>query len=362
MKILEMNIKKGIVKVLPESLDDLWHLYNIIYPKDRIYARTTRQVKIEEEYMRPQKARRVSVFLGIIVEKVEWDRSLNRLRIHGVIFDVPEKVGGRGSHHTINVVVHKPLTIVKSKLLAHEVERLRRAREAHGLPILIVGVDDEGYCLAEFRQFGVDVLVEEHVRLPSKLEAEGRAGAVRELFRTAGSALKRVWMDLRCPIVVVGVGFLKNGFIRFLGREFPDVAGAVVDVKGVNSSGVAGVHEALRSGVLTRALRHVRVVEESRVVEEVLSRLGRGDGRVAYGVDDVRRACEFGAVELLVLVDGFLRGASDEQRVALEGLMRLVERKGGSVMVVSGEHEAGKKLLGLGGIAALLRFPISSTN
>jgi protein pelota len=42
--------------------------------------------------------------------------------------------------------------------------------------------------------------------------------------------------------------------------------------------------------------------------------------------------------------------------------MREVEQKGGEVVVVSTEHEAGAKLVALGGIAALLRFPASQRN
>ena len=38
--------------------------------------------------------------------------------------------------------------------------------------------------------------------------------------------------------------------------------------------------------------------------------------------------------------------------------MRDVEKRRANVTVVSTEHEAGSKLLALGGIAALLRFPI----
>lgn len=53
-----------------------------------------------------------------------------------------------------------------------------------------------------------------------------------------------------------------------------------------------------------------------------------------------------------------LREASDEERLRLEGLMLGVERKAGSVVIVSTEHEAGVKLLGLGGVVALLRFPL----
>ena len=38
--------------------------------------------------------------------------------------------------------------------------------------------------------------------------------------------------------------------------------------------------------------------------------------------------------------------------------MREVEKRNANVTVISTEHEAGAKLLSLGGIAALLRFPI----
>jgi len=53
-----------------------------------------------------------------------------------------------------------------------------------------------------------------------------------------------------------------------------------------------------------------------------------------------------------------LRETSDEKRLLLEDLMKAVEQKGGKIMVVSTEHEAGVKLTTLGGIAALLRFSI----
>jgi protein pelota len=59
------------------------------------------------------------------------------------------------------------------------------------------------------------------------------------------------------------------------------------------------------------------------------------------------------------LTDVTLREASDEKRLALEDLLKEVEERGGEVTIISAEHEAGAKLLSLGGIAALLRFPLA---
>jgi protein pelota len=53
-----------------------------------------------------------------------------------------------------------------------------------------------------------------------------------------------------------------------------------------------------------------------------------------------------------------LRESSDEKRSELEKIMLEVEKKAGKITVVSTEHEAGDKLEGLGGVAAILRFPV----
>jgi len=359
LKILGKNFKKGIFKVMPKTLDDLWHLYNIIYKGDLVYARTTREIKVDAEYSRPQKGKRVSVFLGIRVEDVVWDRSLNRLRVHGKIHEAPDDIVGRGTHHTLNIAVNRPITIVKDKWLKHQIDRLKRATRYEAPPIIVVSIDSEEYCIAMIRQYGLDVRVEDKARLPGKLEAEKRAKALQRYFRKAFNALREIWHRSRCSIVIIGVGFVKNQFAKYVKSEASDIAQAVVDVKGVNSSGVTGIKEALRSGVLDTTLKHMRIAEEAKIVEEVLARLGKEKSNVTYGLEQVDKADMFGAVETLLMADFTIRDASDEKRLVLEKLMKKVEEKGGKIIVVSVEHEAGQKLLALGGVAALLRFPVN---
>jgi protein pelota len=72
----------------------------------------------------------------------------------------------------------------------------------------------------------------------------------------------------------------------------------------------------------------------------------------------VENAAKMGAIEKLMLADVTLRDTDEQQRLKLEELMREAEKRGANVTVISTEHEAGAKLLALGGIAALLRFPI----
>jgi protein pelota len=361
MKILETNLKKGFVKVVPETMDDLWHLYNVIYKNDEVYAHTTREVKPNEKYARPGRGERVSVFLGVKVERVNWDRLLGRLRVHGTICQAPETVPA-GAHHTLNIALNTAAIIVKKSWAKHHLERLERARKTSEKPVIIVSIDDEGYAVATTAQYGIEEKITERTKLPGKLETEKRTGAVNEYFREALSSLRQVWTVACSPIVIIGVGFVKSDFARFLENEASDIAKSVLDVKSVNNCGVAGIYEALRSGVFLKAMKRMRIAEETEVMEEALKRLGKGEQTIAYGLNEVKEATKMGAVEKLVLADSMLRESSDDQHLLLEEIMKDVERKGGETMIVSTEHEAGTKLISLGGIAAILRFPFQRWN
>ena len=358
MKLLEKNLKKGFVKVIPETFDDLWHLYNVIYKNDEVYAHTSREIKQDERgYARPKRGERVSVFLGIKVEKVTWDRLLGRLRVHGIIWQAPDMVP-TGAHHTINIALNTPVTIVKKEWAKHQIERLEKACITSEKPLIIVSIDDEGYAIATTAQYGVEVKTEENVKLPGKLEAEKREAAIKEYFKRVLNSLRQVWIEKHNPIAIIGVGFVKNHFVKFLRNEAAEIADSVVDVKSVNNGGLAGIYEALRSGVLLKAMKRQRIAEETELVEKILKRLGKSEKTVTYGLEEVKKAVQLGAVEKLVLADIKLRETSDEKRRFLEELMKDVEKKGGEITVISTEHEAGAKLIALGGIAALLRFPI----
>jgi protein pelota len=247
---------------------------------------------------------------------------------------------------------------VKKEWPKHNIERLRNASRTSEKPIIVVAIDDESYVIATTAQYGVETKVEERIKLPGKNEAEKRTAAMSEYFRKTLSSLRQIWALTHRPITIIGVGFVKNDFAKFLQNEASDIAKSVMDVKSVNNSGIVGINEALRSGVLTKTMKQLRVAEETEVVEEVLKRLGKGELNVTYGLEEVEKAEETGAVEKLVLADTVLRDSSDEKRLLMEELMKKVEQKNGSIIVVSTEHEAGAKLLSLSGIAALLRFPI----
>ncbi|MGD6934561.1 MAG: mRNA surveillance protein pelota [Candidatus Bathyarchaeia archaeon] len=356
MKIVEKNLHQGFVKVVPDTPDDLWHLYNVIYKGDEVYAYTSRAIKSDSEASRPKSAERVSAFMGVTVESVGWDRFLGKLRVHGLICHAPDIIP-TGAHHTLALGLNQQFTIVKKQWPKHLLDRLTLASESEK-PLLIVSIDDEGYAIAETKQYGVEMKVEERIRLPGKNEADKRVEGTKAYFRKVLNTLNQFWTQNHNPIVIIGTGFVKNDFAKYLAEEARDMNKSLADIKSVNNGGTAGIYEALRSGVLLKATNQLRVVEETEAMEEVMKRLGKGEGTITYGLTGVEEAVQMGAVEKLIVADTALRDAEEEQRLKLETLMRDVERQNAKVTVISTEHEAGSKLLSLGGLAALLRFPI----
>lgn len=356
MKIIQKDLHQGFVKVVPDSPDDLWHLYNVIYKGDEVYAMSSRAIKSDTETSRPKSAERVSAFMGVKVESVGWDKFLGKLRVHGLICHAPD-IFPTGAHHTLSIALNQPLTIVKNEWPRHLLERLERASETEK-PLLIISIDDEGFAIAETKQYGYETRVEQRIRLPGKQDADKRVEATKGYFHLALDSLKKLWSQDRNPIVIIGAGYVKNDFVTYLNQEDKEVSKSVTDIKSVNNGGTAGIDEALRSGVLLKAAHQLRVVDETETMEEVMKRLGKGEGTVTYGFDAVENAVKLGAVEKLVVADTMIRDADDQQRLRLEELMHEAEKRGSKVTVISTEHEAGSKLLGLGGISALLRFPL----
>lgn len=123
MKIIEERFEKGYVKVIPENFLDLWYLSSLIEPKDRITAKTVRNIFIEREGKK-EKSRKKALVLSIETEKVELEK--NKLKVKGKIVEAPEEVQ-KGSYHTIELEIGKKLLIGKKEWKKEQVEKIEKS-------------------------------------------------------------------------------------------------------------------------------------------------------------------------------------------------------------------------------------------
>ncbi|HEY7587216.1 MAG TPA: mRNA surveillance protein pelota [Thermoplasmata archaeon] len=343
MRVLHRDMKTGEVKLRIENPDDLWHLDNLAQPGDLVRASTYRREESKSDKVRPERMEKIRVTLTLRIEKVEFQAFSDRLRLSGVIVEGPQDLG---KHHTLNVGVDDVLTIFKG-WKPHEVRRVEEAVAASQKPMVtFLSLDDEEALVAHLRQYGVQELAT--IRAPGHGKMFATGDAQKAYFDEIMGTLRTT--NLGEALVLVGPGFTREAFLEHLKARDSSLARRV-HAQGTSQAGIRGIHEALRSGMGAKLFADSRVAFETALVEKVLEAIATNRA-VAYGRAEVAEAVDVGAVDTLVVSDAVVRD------LEVERIMRDVEGQRGSVVLVSRHHEAGAKLEGLGGIAALLRYPI----
>ncbi|MCZ7393866.1 MAG: mRNA surveillance protein pelota, partial [Candidatus Methanoperedens sp.] len=343
----ELRFNEGEISLITESLDDLWHLKYILEPHDIVYAFTKRRIEGATDKLRPEKADKKTIRLGIEVEKVEFHRFSNRLRVHGIIAE-----GGidAGAYHTLNIEEGTNLSIIK-QWKNDQLERLREAELAARRPRVIIATIEEGEaCIGVVRQYGV----EESSSLEQSL-GKGEGNKRNEFFGEFASQLK--WAAEKVEAVILaGPGFTKEDFLDFLKTKEPELAKKIL-LEDTSSIGVSGFQEVLRRGAVDRIMEESRIGREAKLIEELMKEISI-EGKAAYGMEEVRNAQSMGAIETLLITDELLR--TEREGKTIDIFLKDVEHSQGRIVVFSTEFEPGKKLESLGGIAALLRFKVAA--
>jgi protein pelota len=353
LKIIEEDLKKGWVKILVEDEDDLWVLYNLLSPGDIVYGRTSREVKQGEG----GSSRRVSMTLGLRLEKLEFQEFSDRLRVRGIVVDGPEEFGVKGHYHTINLSPGDTLVVFKEKWSASELEALRRS-SVKKRRVMLVNIDHDEACIAVLTEQGVIQLSEAYGRLPGKMYASGYDTLLRnyleEVLKLVSDYASRERVD---ALVVAGPGDLKNT-LADLARS--RVKGLPVYVDSTSIGGCSGLNELLRRDVVKKVVSELSVIR-AREVFEVFKRLVvEQPDRVAYGVDEAYCAALMSAVDKLVVVSELIKSGDDGVRSkVLETLDKAFSSKA-DIWIIPGRADIGVEVGGFGGIIAVLRYPLQT--
>jgi protein pelota len=130
-----------------------------------------------------------------------------------------------------------------------------------------------------------------------------------------------------------------------------------------SSSGhLHSLSEVLKSPEVLAKLDNAKYAKETRFMDNFMTMLRKDDGRAWYGPSEVEKAVEKGAVGqgggVLLINNSLFRSQEIGVRKRWVALVDKVKEEGGDARVLSSDHESGKRLEGLGGIAAILTFPL----
>lgn len=358
----------GFVKVEPIDAEDMWQLYNLLSAGDELTASTIRKVQ-QESSTGSSSTERVRLNLSIKVDTVDFDSSVGSIRVRGRVSQENEHVRV-GAFHTLELEPHRAVTLRKKVWDSGFVERLDFALDAEADADVGAVVMEEG--LGHVLLIGRSLTLTKakvEVNIPRKGANAlfNRESALKSFFEHLYREVTQHfdWDNLKV-VLIASPGFTKDEFYKFALLQ-----AARQDVKGLleNKSKIILCHsssghkhtldEVLKRPELQSRLSKTKAVVEIQLLNEFHNMLKVDDTRATYGPAFVKYASEMGAVDKLLITDTLFRANNVEQRKKFISLTEEVKGSGGSVTIFSTQHVSGEQLVMMGGIAAILRFPLA---
>lgn len=352
MKKISADFRKGFAKIKIENADDLWYLSQIIDKGDLISGKTLRKIKIGGEEDRKQKVTKKPVFIKIKVEKIEFAESQTLLRIAGIIEEGPEDIA-KGEHHTFNIEEGTEIKIEKEKWLNYQIDKLKEAFNQKIVKILLVVFDREEAYFASMKKYGYEILSHIEGNVAKKdMDTIKTSNFYVEIIDQVKEYDSRQKLD---NIILASPAFWKEELSKNLNDENLKKKIVFATCSSVNKS---SFNEVLKRDEVRKVLSQDRITKEINLVEDLMQEISN-DGKSAYGIKDTENAVNSGSTENLLITDKLIQTLRQQDKFeALDNIMKTADSMNAKIHIISSNHDGGKKLDGLGGVGAILRYKL----
>jgi|TARA_Y100000310_G_scaffold340430_1_gene436201 peptide chain release factor subunit 1 len=205
----------------------------------------------------------------------------------------------------------------------------------------------------------IEILQKMTSGIPSKVRAGGQSsqrfhriteGLVKEFYNRIAEQMKKIFFDMPKlkGILVGGPIPTKDEFLdgKHLVTKLREKLIGVVDIGDADESGLKELVKKSQD-----ILANQEIIKEKKLLENFFEKLGENPDIVVYDEKGIRKALEYGAVEILIL-------SKKTDKKLLKELRKIAENISSKVEVVSTETEEGEQFHNLSGMGAILRFKV----
>eukprot|EP01117_Protostelium_nocturnum_P002069 TRINITY_DN1270_c0_g1_i1.p1 TRINITY_DN1270_c0_g1~~TRINITY_DN1270_c0_g1_i1.p1 ORF type:complete len:400 (+),score=74.60 TRINITY_DN1270_c0_g1_i1:133-1332(+) len=370
MKQKHRDISKegdGVIVLIPEEPEDMWHAYNLISKGDSVRSTTVRRVQ-SETATGSSSSERVRITLTIEVISIEFDSQTGVLRLNGK--NVSEnKFVKLGAFHTLDLELNREFSLIKPYWDYFSLEIVANATDPTRYADAAAIVMSEGLahvCLITSTMTIVRARIDCSVPRKGKGTTTNHEKGLQKFFDLIIAAIIRHFnFDVLKCVLVGSPGFVKDQFFDYMNLE-----AVRQDMKVLleNKSKFLLVHtssghkhalkEALSDPAVLIKLADTKASGEIKSLNEFYDMLKVDPDRAFYGFRHVELANERQAVSTLLVTDELFRSSDVKTRKKYVHLVESVKESGGEVKIFSSAHVSGEQLSQLSGIAAILRFPL----
>ena len=205
----------------------------------------------------------------------------------------------------------------------------------------------------------IEILQKMTSGITSKVRAGGQSsqrfhriteGLVKEFYNRIAEQMKKIFFDMPKlkGILVGGPIPTKDEFLdgKHLVTKLREKLIGVVDIGDADESGLKELVKKSQD-----ILANQEIIKEKKLLENFFEKLGENPDIVVYDEKGIRKALEYGAVEILIL-------SKKTDKKLLKELRKIAENISSKVEVVSTETEEGEQFHNLSGMGAILRFKV----
>ena len=233
-------------------------------------------------------------------------------------------------------------------------ESMTRVNEIYGLLVL----DNREATIGLLRGKSIQVIRDFTSSVPGKVKVGGwsqgryarlREEAANEFYKrvadVANVEFAAIGKDLK-GILIGGPGPTKENFLNS-SHVHAELKKKILAVKDIAYTDEQGLYELVERA--QDVIAESELAKEKKILNDFFTMLATNSEKAVYGAKDVMKALEYGAVDKLLISEAFDKLEEFEEKAGAMGTM---------VFIISVDTKEGAQLKDLGGIAALLRYPL----
>jgi len=371
MKLVHKSLERdgaGVLALIPEESEDMWHAFNLIQEGDAVRASTVRKVT-NESATGSRTSDKVRTTLTVQVENIDFDTQGCMLRLKGRNVEENPHVK-MGAYHTIDLELHKKFTLQKPLWDSVHLERIELATDpgrSADVAALIMAEGSALVCLVTSCMTVTRAKVE--VSIPRKRRgdcSQHEKGLNKFYDQCIQAIIRHVNFDVVKAVIIASPGFVRQKFFDYMYQQAVKTDNKLLfEHKSKfllvhSSSGFKhSLKEVLQDPAVQAKLADTKASEEVKALETFYKMLKHEPDRAFYGPKHVSLAVGSDAVETLLISDKLFRANNVAERRKYVELVDKVRDMGGNVKIFSSLHVSGEQLDMLSGVCALLRFPMA---
>jgi len=348
--------------LIPQDADDLFSIRRILSRDDLVIASTTRVIKQEKEYSRPDRGERISVKVWLRVDNLGFDKMVDRLRIKGVISNASSELVPRGSHHSLTIGIGDNITIEKKRdWLPYEKNIVHRFSDAS--LYLLVAVDLQECAVAKLSGTHLGIVPNIYSghsgkRYNVQISKTGEPEQFfDEIINVVKSQLSLEDTEHTDKVIIFGPGETKKRLYNFLVRKDKNLANLATVIEGIDVAGEDGILLFVRSPRIKEVMENSKISTVLSLLDDIMIFVSKGENRFAMGFAEVAKAASMRAVKSVVFSSSIFGTVEEDELVKL---LNAVESQGASAFAIDSSTDIGMRVSSLGGIVSVLRYQIST--